>query len=1229
MLRKWLAVALCGLVLSACGGGGGGGSPTPQETAAKFNSYLPTGGGIKLYYDYNTTPTYFSDPKYISGTRTEVLTHPTGAKEYLTIDESSIAFRGVYIPFIETLDFGTYTADIVLDQNIVLWSENMQAGRVDIISGGGTANINPTYGSVPIGFVATAYYDGKETVTVPYGTFEAINVRLSLSVGITIQGYAMEIPLESEIWLVDGIGIVKRVESGTPVVLTDFSGADSDGDGVMDAIDPFPNDANESKDSDKDGIGDNADTDDDNDGVPDLEDAFPYDSTESKDSDGDGIGDNKDTINSIDSDGDGVYDDVDAFPNDPNESVDTDADGIGDNSDIDIDGDGHNNDADAFPYDKSEWLDTDGDGIGDNADPVNNLDTDGDGVYDDLDAFPTDPSESVDTDADGIGDNSDIDIDGDGHINEADAFPYNANEWLDTDGDGTGDNSDNNDDNDSALDSFDAFPKDPTETTDTDSDGIGNNADLDDDNDGVLDENDAFPLDSSETADFDGDGIGDNADADDDNDGTPDSIDAFPHDSTETTDTDHDGIGNNTDTDDDNDGVLDENDAFPLDSSETADFDNDNIGDNADTDDDNDEFADDIDLYPYDALHNEALSADPNILTFNTVLGTSVDIASQPIHVNGNNLDWTINTASSWIVPDMTEGYSDGTFNVDIDPTGLSSGTHEGSITLESSFSGEVVTINVTLNIVLPTLTLSETDLEFNDTIDSLVFDIELNTGTNSYNWTAAITDGDGAALNFDNSGSVNGSTHSVYMNSFGPDGVSGLSEGRHSSTITYSVDVLGETVTQSIDAHLMTNIHRLHVSDNGIAFSQFPSSSILSKTVTIEDSYRLVDTPWTAESNQSWLTVTASGTTSDTLTLTANPDGLSTDTLHTAEITISSSNTAVETTEVIYVGLWVGSTNPAPHESVATSATEITADPIRPYVYAHETGASNITIYNIYQRTVVGTINGLGTNLGDMEVSSDGQTLFVVDNDAPAIVKVNLNDYSSTRFTINQSLPTGFTLARNKGQSLLFTEHGLIYNTDTGEAVKDSENPGNTLNFSTTSRPQAVDASLHGTVFCNMTVGVSPITVTCNHFAFSSYDNSIKLYSHGSYTDLSAGNGRDIAINSEGSLAYVAAGGSYDFIRFSIHGMTGGSTLSGSAYPNAIEIGDDDSVHGGASVSSGTTDLWVYEPVNLRTSAYVSGSGKNILARQIAVSGDGRMTMISSADTAKTDPKLSFISSY
>ena len=188
--------------------------------------------------------------------------------------------------------------------------------------------------------------------------------------------------------------------------------ADSDGDGVFDSLDDFPNDATETTDTDADGVGDNTDD-------------FPNDATETTDTDADSVGDN-----------------TDDFPNDATETTDTDADGVGDN-------------ADSFPNDATETTDTDGDGVGNNAD-----------------SFPNDATETTDTDGDGAGNNTDPDSDNDGVSNRLDDFPFDATEITDTDGDGIGNNTDPDDDNDGVIDANDEFPLDSGNVVDTDGDGI-------------------------------------------------------------------------------------------------------------------------------------------------------------------------------------------------------------------------------------------------------------------------------------------------------------------------------------------------------------------------------------------------------------------------------------------------------------------------------------------------------------------------------------------------------------------------------------------------------------------------------------------------------------------------------------------------------------------------------------------------------------------------------------
>jgi gliding motility-associated-like protein len=357
---------------------------------------------------------------------------------------------------------------------------------------------------------------------------------------------------------------------------------DTDNDGFFDYEDDFPDDPNESLDTDGDGVGNNADTDDDGDGwsdaIEESEGTNPLDaSDEPLDTDGDRVRNSQDP----DDDNDGVLDSDDYFPLDPTETIDTDGDGIGNNVDADDDGDSYSDvveinegtdplDSNSFPEDQ------DGDGISEQAELLlgtdpNNPDTDGDGVNDKQDAFPLDPENAFDTDNDGIADSQEDDIDNDGILNDEDAFPLDPNESRDNDRDGIGDNADPDDDNDGYSDSTElAEGSDPFDASitpvDNDRDGLSDAEELalgtdpnnfDTDNDGVNDKIDAFPLDPDNNSDQDRDGIPDLLDDDDDNDGVLDRTDVFPYDPFESEDTDSDGIGNNADEDDDNDGFSD------------------------------------------------------------------------------------------------------------------------------------------------------------------------------------------------------------------------------------------------------------------------------------------------------------------------------------------------------------------------------------------------------------------------------------------------------------------------------------------------------------------------------------------------------------------------------------------------------------------------------------------------------------------------------------------------
>ena len=496
---------------------------------------------------------------------------------------------------------------------------------------------------------------------------------------------------------------------------------DLDGDGVSNTEDAFPNNDQETADTDSDTIGDNedncpadantdqlntdgdtqgnvCDADDDNDGLPDTAEAGMGTNPLLVDTDGDGVNDNVDAFpldpaETTDTDGDGVGDNADVFPNDASETTDTDGDTIGDNGDncpaianadqLNTDNDGQGNVCDA---------DDDNDGLTDVAEAALGtnpllVDTDGDGVSDSVDAFPTNPAETTDTDGDTIGD-------------VADNCPFNANfDQADLDGDGVGDVCDGANGLDPDADGINN-PTDNCPNTanadqlNSDTDAAGNACDADDDNDGLTDieeaalgtnplladtdgdltnDNvDAFPLDPAETTDTDGDGVGDNADAfpndatettDTDGDGVGDNADVFPNDATETVDTDGDGVGNNAD-------------AFPNDATETTDTDGDGVGDNADafptdatetTDTDGDGVGNNADAFPNDATETTDTDGDgvgDNADAFPNDATETVDTDSDTIGDNADNCPAIANA-------DQADNDSDGLGNVcDSTPNG-------------------------------------------------------------------------------------------------------------------------------------------------------------------------------------------------------------------------------------------------------------------------------------------------------------------------------------------------------------------------------------------------------------------------------------------------------------------------------------------------------------------------------------------------------------------------------
>ena len=148
------------------------------------------------------------------------------------------------------------------------------------------------------------------------GTFFSVGTLATLTFGVP-DGYGSgQVTISVASAEFTDAGVPVNALPGEPFTLVVHGSepqADSDGDGVTDDADAFPDDPAETTDTDGDGTGDSADSDDDNDGTDDTQDDFPVDPAETTDTDDDGTGDNADP----DDDNDGVDDVDDTFPFDP------------------------------------------------------------------------------------------------------------------------------------------------------------------------------------------------------------------------------------------------------------------------------------------------------------------------------------------------------------------------------------------------------------------------------------------------------------------------------------------------------------------------------------------------------------------------------------------------------------------------------------------------------------------------------------------------------------------------------------------------------------------------------------------------------------------------------------------------------------------------------------------------------------------------------------------------
>lgn len=297
------------------------------------------------------------------------------------------------------------------------------------------------------------------------------------------------------------------------------------------------------------------------------------------------------------------------------------------------------------------------------------------------------------------------------------------------------------------------------------------------------------------------------------------------------------------------------------------------------------------------------------------VFGSDFNGTSFSRAIQADQGTWTVTADVPWIaVPAGTQSGS-ATLSPVIAASGLGIGTHVGHVRVENAeFAQGASIIDVMIDVAAPTIVLNRTSVVLGGAdgteLDTQQLTAWINTGTASHPWSIVLTDADqlGWMTSDIQSGSVNSVQNAVVQLGFKP-GV--IAPGTRTGTARFDITVNGVVFSESVPVTLNFESHRLVPQSVGVALSSFPARDRLQRTLTVGSSLGRSNVPWTATSNQPWLSVTPSGESGDALTLTASTSGLAQNQSHIAEVTLASTDQTIERDETIRVALWVGGSNP------------------------------------------------------------------------------------------------------------------------------------------------------------------------------------------------------------------------------------------------------------------------------------------------------------------------------
>lgn len=598
--------------------------------------------------------------------------------------------------------------------------------------------------------------------------------------------------------------------------------------------------------------------------------------------------------------------------------------------------------------------------------------------------------------------------------------------------------------------------------------------------------------------------------------------------------------------------------------------------------------------------------ASPEAVTSSGVLGSSVAPPAKTVYVQGASArSWTATADQDW-VHFATTGTTPSTVTLSFDPTGLATGTHHATVTFTSG--SETAPVGVALTVATPTLTVTPATVQLaglsGHDLSPKTVQVSLDTGTNAYSFGTSTSEAWIELAQTGTSASATPGTFTVTPAA----AAAGWDAGGYAGSVTVTATVKGVPVSTRIAVSYRLDDVKLLGSHDGVALTSTPSLSRLSRTVELSTN-RGTGFRWSAQSDQDWLTPTLAGTTGvDSLVLTADPYGLTTDTLNEATVTVISPDPAIVNSVAIRVGFWVGSVSPEPLTTVSVPYVDVASDPVRPYAYLTN-GSSSIAVYDVFDAAQIGTITIPSATVYWITVSSDGSRLFALDVANDLIVPVDLATWTpGTAWSLpgNVSSWERIAYARPNGVPLIVSSYGTLHAPDTGTSY------GSVAGFSTFSQPMPA-ASRDGSRVCAVSTGGAGYVLQCFALDATTLPGAASPIVTGPVSSRWASNvqaavGYDLALSPDGTRVYVAGGSPSEF---AIYDATTSATprlgaLAGAGTTTTIEVGADGRLYCGAAASP--SSAWVYDAAGNLDATLAIGQ---ITKKQLAVSGDALRIVI------------------